>query len=134
MKTWREAFFVLRRWCRLPIHSEPMPTSEITLVEEIEALLELMLYAATQTVAHAKRLERELDQPKRNQELMTVRSEAEHLRQSIQRIQDLLKTARNRALLSDSRTAYEEVSELASDIGNPREIDELEDAAFSKND
>ena len=134
MKTVRKRFDAILRWLRWPIRSEEMPTCEITLVEEIEALLELMLYAATQTVAHVKLLEREVDRPQQNQELMSVQRDVEHLRQSIRRIQELLKTARNRTAVSDSRTAYEEASQLAGDVGNPRDLAELEDAVFSKND
>ncbi len=134
MKTWREIFWNLRHLFRSPLRTEPTPTSEIALAEEIEAMLDLMLYTATQAVAHAKRLERQLDQPQPNQELMTVQREIEHLRHCIGRLQNLLKAARSRASLSDARMAYADASQLARDVFNPREWEDLEQAVFSRND
>ena len=125
------------RWLQV-LRSWLMSGSETSVESsrELEALLDLSCYAASQLVACSRLLERELNQfsPANDdresllREHSELKSELGHLRETIERLHDLLNSARKNRTLDRSRHECESSRRMISDVLMKEDLRELQEA------
>lgn len=131
MRTWQ----AIRNWFRRRLMPSRNP-STWEVCDELEALLDLCCYAASQAAAGSKLIERELGRSDREaaswenlaEEHSDLQGHLQSLRTMIETLNSLLNSARKNLVLGQSRTEREESQRMVTDLLNSRDLRELEQA------
>jgi hypothetical protein len=124
---------IIRNWFREP-SSGSIASSELS--RELQALLDLCCYAASQAVACSKLIEREIDQlntageeiERLIQEHSNLQTNLQHLQEIISTLHTLLNSARADLVLGCSRFDWESSRRMVAELLTGRDVLELKQA------